>query len=156
MEMDFMKVGLSHLKEKQRGLHLQVQCNYQCQVCKGEVEGACHAHEAIYKSMTLLWESCVCPKGELDVWHKLECLMGECSHCGFQLFPLCLLELSSIYSFTVKWKCFEYYEVGIDKRTGKPKKRLREAFKDIPVQEFLSYLEKTVCTFITHNFRARW
>jgi hypothetical protein len=88
VEMDFMKVGLNHLREKQRGLHLQVQYNCQCQVCKGEIEGACHAHEAIYKSMTLTWESCVCPKGELDVWHKLECLMGECSHCGFQLFPL--------------------------------------------------------------------
>jgi hypothetical protein len=78
-------------------------------VCKGEVEGACHAHEAIYKHITLLWESCVCPKGELDVWHKLECLMGECSLCRFHLFPLCPLELSSTDSFTMKWKYFEYY-----------------------------------------------
>jgi hypothetical protein len=37
-----------------------------------------------------------------------------------------------------------------------PKKWLREAFKDIPIEEFLSYMEKTVSTFITHNFRARW
>lgn len=66
----------------------------------------------------------------------LDCLMGECSDCGFHLFSFCPLELSSINSFIVKWKCFEYYEVGIDKRTRKPKKRPREAFKDTPVKNF--------------------
>ena len=40
--------------------------------------------------------------------------------------------------------------------TGQPKKRLREAFKEILVHEFLSYMEKTVTTFVTHNFKARW
>jgi hypothetical protein len=156
VEMDFMKVGLSHLKDQLRGLHSRITCNCQCQVCKGEVEGTCHAHHAIYKRITMMWESCVCPKGELDVWHKLDCLMGECPNCGFHLFPLCPFELSSTDSFLVKWKCFEYYEVGVDKRTGKPKKRLKEAFRDTPVEEFLSYMGKTVSTFITHNFRARW
>ena len=37
-----------------------------------------------------------------------------------------------------------------------PKKRLRETFKETLVHEFLSYMEKIVTTFVTHNFRARW
>ena len=151
-----MKVALSLLRDKHRGLHCIVSCTCECLVCKGEITGTCHAHEAVFKRITLMWESCVCPKGELDVWHKLECVMGECPNCGFHIFALCPLELSSTDPFTVKWKCFEYYEVRIDQRTRKPKKRLKEAFKDMPVQQFLAYTEKTVSTFITHNFKARW
>jgi hypothetical protein len=44
----------------------------------------------------------------------------------------------------------------VDAKTGKPKKRLKEAFKETHVHVFLSYMEKTVTTFITHNFKARW
>ena len=114
VQMDFMKVALGLLRDKQRGVHSSSSCTCECSVCKGEIPGACHAHEAIFKRITLMWESCVCPKGELDVWHKLECLMGECPNCGFELFALCPLELSGTNSFIVKGKCFEYYEVGID------------------------------------------
>ena len=94
----------------------------------------------------------MCPKGEFDVWHKLECLMGDCSSCGFHLLSFCPLELSVSNTFTLKWKCFEYYQVGVDTQTGKAKKRIRET----ATHEFLSYMEKTVTTFITHNFKARW
>jgi hypothetical protein len=31
------------------------------------------------RGVTKLWEDCVCPKGELEKWHKLGCLMGECA-----------------------------------------------------------------------------
>lgn len=151
-----MKVGVNNLRDKVRGLHAKTNCDCGCWVCASDTEGGCHAHCQIYKRITLMWEACVCPKGELEVWHKLDCLMGDCPDCGFELFPLCPKELDSIDSFTLKWKCFEYYEVGVDKKTGRPKKRLREAFKETPVDEFLSYMEKTVTTFITHNFRARW
>jgi hypothetical protein len=44
----------------------------------------------------------------------------------------------------------------VDAKTGKPKKRFKEAFKETHVHVFLSYMEKTVTTFITHNFKARW
>jgi hypothetical protein len=44
----------------------------------------------------------------------------------------------------------------VDAKTGKPKKRLKEAFKETHVHVFLSYMEKTVTTFVTHNFKARW
>ena len=98
----------------------------------------------------------MCSKGEFDVWHKLECLMGDCSSYGFHLLSFCPLELSVSNTFTLKWKCFKYYQVGVDTQTGKAKKRIREAFKETAAHEFLSYMEKTVTTFITHNFKARW
>lgn len=151
-----MKVGLSNLRDKLKGLHANMNCACECVVCVGAAEGGCYAHEHIFKRITLMWEACVCPKGEFDIWHKLECLMGDCPHCGFQLLTFCPLELSSSNSFTLKWKCFEYYQVGVDARTGKPKKRLKEAFKETAAHVFLSYMEKTVTTFITHNFKARW
>ncbi len=28
------------------------------------------AKSATYKGVTSIWESCVCPKGEFDEWHK--------------------------------------------------------------------------------------
>jgi len=151
-----MKVGLSNLREKTRGLHAQMTCVCDCRVCAGNVEGTCCAHENVFKRITLMWESCVCPKGEYDVWHRLECLMGDCSECGYHLLPICPLELSASNTVLVKWKCFEYYQVGVDAQTGKVKKRLREAFRETPAHEFLSYMEKTITTFITHNFKARW
>ena len=82
--------------------------------------------------------------------------MGDYSHCGFHFFKVCPQELLVSDSFLLKWKCFEYYQVGVHAEIGQPKKRLREAFKEIPVHEFLSYMEKTVTTFVTHNFKARW
>jgi hypothetical protein len=91
-----------------------------------------------------------------DVWHKLDYLMGDCTQCGFHLLSLCPLELSDSNTFCLKWKCFEYYQVGVDAKMGKPKKRLKEAFKETHVHVSLSYMEKTVTTFITHNFKARW
>jgi len=83
-------------------------------VCLGNGEGICYVHEHIFKWITLIWEACVCPKGEFDVWHRLECLMGDCNMCGFHLLNICLFKLCASNSFTLKWKCFEYYQVGVD------------------------------------------
>jgi hypothetical protein len=95
-------------------------------------------------------------RGSFDVWHKLDYLMDDCTQCGFHLLSLYPLELFDSNTFCLKWKCFEYYQVGMDAKTGKPKKRLKEAFKETHVHVFLSYMEKTVTTFITQNFKARW
>jgi len=39
-------------------------------------------HTKVYKGVTKLWEKCVCPKGEFEEWHKLDCLMWECVERG--------------------------------------------------------------------------
>jgi hypothetical protein len=83
-----------------------------------------------------VWESCVYRKGELDVWYKLDCIMDDCTQCGFHLLSLCPLELSDSNTFFLKWKCFEYYQVRVDAKTGKPKKRLKEAFKETLIHVF--------------------
>lgn len=154
--MDMMKVGLNNLRDRVRGFHCATDCTCECLVCAGDSQGGgCQVHDRVFKHMTLMWESCVCPKGEFEKYHRLECLMGACSDCGFKLFDLCPREVAD-EEFCIKWKCFEYYEVGVHTETGIPKKRLREEFKETPILEFLAYMEKTVPKFITHNFRARW
>ena len=60
------------------------------------------AHDRIYKHITSMWEACLCPKGEYDRWHRLECLMGDCSRCGFHFFKVCPQELLESDSFLLK------------------------------------------------------
>ena len=60
-----MKVALSNLRDKLRGLHASSNCVCQCVICLGNGEGGFHAHEHVFKRITLMWEACVCPKGEL-------------------------------------------------------------------------------------------
>jgi hypothetical protein len=38
------------------------------------------------------WEDCVCPKGDFEEWHKVNCLMGECVECGVGKLLICLNE----------------------------------------------------------------
>jgi hypothetical protein len=37
----------------------------------------------------------VCPKGELEEWHKLGCFMGECVECGVDKLSIYLNECST-------------------------------------------------------------
>ena len=67
-----MKTGLSALRDKLRGFHTTINCICQCVVCIGEEQGTSfHAHDQIFKYITLMWESCLCPKGEYERWHRL-------------------------------------------------------------------------------------
>jgi len=72
-----MLVGLNNLRNKLQGLY--VHCLCRCMVCIGNGEGICCIHEPTFKRTTLIWEACVCLKGEFDVWHRLECLVGDCT-----------------------------------------------------------------------------
>ncbi len=49
----------------------------------------------MYKGVTKLWEECVCPNWELEKWHKLGCLMGECAKCEVDKLSICLIECSA-------------------------------------------------------------
>jgi hypothetical protein len=40
-------------------------------------------HTKVYKGVTKLWEDCVCPKGQFEEWHKLDCLMGGLQNVGW-------------------------------------------------------------------------
>jgi len=103
VEMDFIRVALSNLTDRLRGLHASINCACLCVVCIGNGEGSCHEHEHIFKRITLMWKACICLKGEFDLWHMLECLTGDCLHYGFHLLTFCKLELYNSSSFTLKW-----------------------------------------------------
>jgi hypothetical protein len=64
-----MMQGLNALRDLMYGLHAFLKCNSTCNVCTNNsvVEStSCSAHSKIYKHINLLWEECVCPKGEFD------------------------------------------------------------------------------------------
>jgi hypothetical protein len=54
----------------------------------------------------------------------------------------------------VKWKCFEYIVVSIFEETSRPKKIIKEVFKETILAEFLNHFKFKVQSFVTHNFMA--
>lgn len=160
--MDLMRVGLNTLREEKRGLHAQQGCSCRCDVCSTVSEGAsgdnvgCDAHHSTYKRITLLWEACLCLKSEFDEWHKLSCIMGDCENCGVDTLKLCPQELSEAEEPKLRWKQFSYVQIGMDRETGKPKKRLQEVYQETSPVQFINYMKPKVEAFIKHNFIANW
>ncbi len=81
------------------------------------------------------WEDCVCPKGDFEKWHKVNCLMGECVECGVGKLLICLNECFANGSWVVVWKHFKQDIGAVDER--RPKNKIKEAFKGIATFMFL-------------------
>jgi len=45
----------------------------------------------------------VCPKGNFEEWHKVNCLMGECVECGVGRLSICPNECFVNGSWVVAW-----------------------------------------------------
>ena len=101
-----------------------------------------------------MWEVAVCAKAEGDLFHRLECLMGECDRCGGHLFPVCPLE-SGNEEYRLKWRRFATENIGVDEE-GRPKTRVGEVHMETSLPEFFQYLQPVLHAFITHNFVAKW
>ena len=107
----------------------------------------------VYKGITELWETCLCPKQEGALWYGKACLMGECPTCGVEKFlPLCAAEKEG--NTLVQWKCFDKQVIGTIPETGEVRKRIREVFMETSVAEFIAYLKPNLQKFIRHNFVA--
>ncbi len=67
--------------------------NQICDYAYGDVCGfdgqPCQTSGKVYKGITQMWETIVCPKNEFDEWHKRICLFGNYSKCGMAILPLC-------------------------------------------------------------------
>lgn len=153
-----MREGLNALRDMLRGIHTFLRCDCGCKVCSTEeVLGSrnCCAHNKVYKRIRLLWEECVCPKGEYDQWHRLECVMGTCSLCGIDQLPLCPSEITAADGYLLRWKCFQYEEVG-KTPDGRPRKRIKETFMETTPSLFLDYIRPKIKQFIKHSFVASW
>jgi hypothetical protein len=82
--------------------------------------------------------------------------MGECPDCGVEkCFPICPHESSPSIDWKVSWKCFQQEVIGMNE-DGRPKKKVKECFKEKSSSIFLTYLRPNIQKFIKHNFVARW
>jgi hypothetical protein len=56
--------------------------------------------------------------------------MGECLYCGVEKkFPICCHESLPSIDWKVYWKCFQQEVIGMND-DGKPKKRVKECFRE--------------------------
>jgi hypothetical protein len=140
--MGMMLEAFNAMRDKQRELHSSVLCICTCVVCIciGLTAKGCMAHENVWQSCSDFWRACVCPKGKLDTWHRLECLMGKCEHCGVKILPIYPSESSMTNLTLLKWKCFEYETVGVAD-DGQPRRRIQQVFKETTPTVFLDYMK---------------
>lgn len=160
VETQMMNEGLSRMRDRMLGVHREHINLCVCPVCqpaRSDGSEGCLAHLSVYKGTTALWESCVCPKEELDLWHDRKCLLGECGNCGVdRKLMFCPNELDMETTDTFKWRRFEKTEVGVNNETGLPRLILQEAYKETTPPEFVKYMKITLQKFIKHNYVARW
>jgi hypothetical protein len=89
--------GLNDMQINLVGIHATCVCKY-LEVCVVNVEStfncACSTHSQIYGGITNLWTSIMCGKYVDSLWHKRECLLGECPTCGIQILKGYCLNIS--------------------------------------------------------------
>ena len=151
IQMSFLRDAVNSIRQGSHGLH-GLNCTCKCDICKST--NSCKACTRTFTSLTLLWELVVCPKVDGSIYHKLKCLIGECSSCGPEKkFKSCPMEESS--GCTMKVKVFEDVEVGYT-NAGKKKKRKIISYKQIQFKELLILFKYHLKKFIQHNFIYRW
>ena len=124
-------------------------------VCKASVDihGGCLGWNVVYSSLTSLWESILCKKDDFQMWHKRECLLGECQSCGIKLLKICPWELNS--DVLVKWKSIGSEIVGYNE-DGLPKKAPSVQYRETKPTELFEYLKPRLTAFVVHNYIATW
>jgi hypothetical protein len=83
----------------------------------------------------------VCPKGDFEEWHKVNCLMGEYVECGVGKLSIYLNECFAIGSWVVPWKYFKQ-NIGVAGER-RPKNKIKETFKGMATSMFLYRLPMT-------------
>ena len=139
------QTGNQHFRADQQGVHLN--CSCECDmVCKNgvDIHGGCSGWNVVYDSLTSLWESILCKKDEYQMWHKRECLLGECQSCGIKLLKICPLELNS--EVLVKWKSIGSEIVGYTE-DGLPKKAPSVQYRETKPSELFEYLKPRLNSF---------
>ena len=115
----------------------------------------CQSVHHTYSRNTHLWETALCPIPSGTNWHALECIKGDCESCGFQLVPLCEMEVDPANEKELEWRKFEMVIAGKTK-TGDPKKVIRLEYKRTSARVFLQFAASKIPQFIIHQHTARW
>lgn len=152
-ELSDLKQGVNEFREDSQGVHLDCFCICEM-VCNSSLGiRGCSANTMIYGRLTNLWESILCVKDEYQMWHKRECLLGECLSCGLQLLKICPHEKTS--EKLVKWKSIGSEIVGYSEE-GLPKKAPCVQHRETKPIELFEYLEPRLKSFVVHNYIATW
>ena len=148
--------ALDIMRTDKQGVHFNCTCHCDM-VCGGvgceHTFTMCDAHKLKYERLTALWTSILCPIDEFSMWHKRDCLMGNCVDCGLQLLRVCPLELSS--EKMVKWKSIGYKTVGTTEE-GNPRKASMLEYRETVPRELIEYLKPKLRAFVLHNYIASW
>ena len=160
-----IRAGFNYMRS--RAVHaggINSQCHCNCQAicssppnieCSTQGVMTCLAHYHTFKSASQIWESIVCAKAPGEKWHRLECIKGMCTLCGFGGLAVCPKELSSDATNPVAWRCFEKVITG-KTRDGKTKEVIRLENKLTSPRQFLQYAAPKLKEFVMHNFVASW
>jgi hypothetical protein len=156
VELDMLREGMNNMLDARKGVHVTCTCEYNLCACAGTNENrSCGAHEVIFNGITKLWLQVVCLKLESELWHKYDCMMGNCSASGVKILPLCLVEVAGGDNALVKWRCFQSEVIGTAD-DGQAKKKIKEVFMETSAREFVEFLQPKLAKFVSHNFVARW
>jgi hypothetical protein len=114
---------------------------------------SCRAHLQVYERLTNLWTSILCEKDEFQMWHRQDCLMGNCTNCGVSFLKVCAQEMTS--EMLIKWKNISYKMVGTTDDEN-PRKASTLQYRETPAYEFFHYLWPKLESFVLHNYVASW
>jgi hypothetical protein len=136
-ELTKLMIAINGMRTDKKGVHSDCSCDYTV-VCGGIDCGLssqiCNAHREIFERLMNQWTSILCEKGELSMWHKCSCLLGECVECGVNLLRVCPSEMSS--EKLVKWKSIGYKVVGTTEE-GNQRKALTLEYQETTPRELI-------------------
>jgi hypothetical protein len=64
-------------------------------------------YQYLHLGVIKLWEDCVCPKGDFEKWHKLDCFMWKCVKHVVGKLAIYPNECSAHLYWAMAWRCFE-------------------------------------------------
>jgi hypothetical protein len=155
-ELTELMIAIDVMRTDKKGVHSDCSCD--CIVVCGGLDCGltsrfCNVHRETFGRLTNLWTSILCEKGELSMWHKRSCLLGECVECGVNLLRVCPFEMSSVN--LVKWKSIGYKVVGTTEE-GNQRKASTLEYRETTPCELIEYLKPRLQAFVLHNYVASW
>jgi hypothetical protein len=75
-----------------------------CKICRPLGEAKCVANSAIAIGVRNLCDQILCLKEEIDEFHKLQYIQGDCCTCGILTLPICPYEVDVSVEVTIPWQ----------------------------------------------------
>ncbi len=105
VEMAELRHGFNNMWYAIKGIH-GWDCNYDCDICHGNLLGQCSVDHCQFFGLIDLWTSILYPLHDSQ-WHNSTCLTGTYVECGIDMLITCALEESRTCAKLVQCKCYE-------------------------------------------------